>query len=90
MLRQVIHRVRCLVSERPHKIVACKNKVFIANWYSNLRSELSDMITQLWGLSFAKQCDLCIAVECHVICIALSLHDTYICSKVYIETLSED
>ncbi len=24
MLRQVKHRVRCLASERPHKIVACK------------------------------------------------------------------
>ncbi len=30
MLQQVIHRVRCLTSERPHKIVACKNEVFIA------------------------------------------------------------
>ncbi len=49
MLRQVIHGVRCLGSERPHKIFACKNEV----WYRNLTSEPSD-ITQLWGLSLAK------------------------------------
>ncbi len=29
MLWQVIHRMRCLASERLHKIVACKNEVFI-------------------------------------------------------------
>ncbi len=46
MLLQVMHRVTCLASERPLKIVAYKN-VFIANWYQNLTSELSDMINQL-------------------------------------------
>ncbi len=70
MLRQVIHRPRCLASERPHKIVACKNEV----WYRNPTSEPSDMITQLWGLSLAKQCDLRTTIERHAICIALSLH----------------
>ncbi len=35
------------------------------------------MITQLWGLSLAEQGDLCITVEHHAICVALSLHDTY-------------
>ncbi len=50
MLRQVIHKVRCLASERPLKIVACKNEV----QYQNLTSELSNMKTQLWSLSLAK------------------------------------
>ncbi len=58
MLWQVIHRVRCLASKRPHKIVACKNEVFIANQYRNLTCEPNNVITQLWGLSLAKQCNL--------------------------------
>ncbi len=40
MLQQVTHRVRCLASERPHKIVACKNEVFIVKWYRNLKPGL--------------------------------------------------
>ncbi len=49
MLWQVIHRVRCLASKRPRKIVSCKNEVFTAIRYQNLASEPSDMLTQLWG-----------------------------------------
>ncbi len=50
--------------------------------YQNLTSEPSDTITQLWSLSLAKQRDLCITVKWHVIHIALSLHGTYVRSKV--------
>ncbi len=49
-------------------------------------SELSDIITQLWGLSLAKQCDLYITVEHDAIRIALSIYSTYVCSKM--ETLN--
>ncbi len=80
MLRQVIHRVRCLANERHHKIDACKNDIFIRNRYRNLKSDPSD-ITQLWGLSLAKQRDLRITVERPAIRIALSRHGTYVCSK---------
>ncbi len=78
MLQLVIHRVRCLVSKRPHKIVAYKNEA----WYQNLTSEPSDMVTQLRDLSLTKQHDLCITVERHAIRLALSLFGTYVCSKV--------
>ncbi len=79
MLQQVIHRA-CLASEGPYKIVACKNEV----QYQHLTSDLSDMITQLWGLPLAKQRDLCVTIDRHAIRIALSLHGTYVCSKGYI------
>ncbi len=67
MLWQVIHKVHCLASERSHKVVACKNEV----WYGNLTSKPSDIIHQLWALSLAKQCDLCITVERHAIRIGI-------------------
>ncbi len=77
MLWQVIHSECCLASERPHKIVSCKNELQIRN----LISKPSDMITQLWGISIIKQRDLCITVQPHPIRVALSHHGTYVCSK---------
>ncbi len=77
--RWYIEYVVCRAKD-PHKIVACKNEVR----YWNLTSELNDTITQLWGLSLAKQRDLCITVERHAICIALFLHGTYVWSKMHL------
>ncbi len=84
MLRQVVHKVRCLASERLHKIIACKDEVR----YRNLTSKSSDMITQLWSLSLTKQRNLCITVERRAIRITLSPHGTYVCSKMILLTVS--
>ncbi len=40
-----------------------------------------------WGHSAAKQRDICITVERHGICIALSLHGTYLGSSTEIATI---
>ncbi len=39
MLRQLIHRVRCLVSERPHKTVACNVRFTFSSKQHETRRE---------------------------------------------------